>query len=274
MALHTKTNDETVLRTARGVSLTLFRAERLVVETHLSYERVALLLAVSLLICTHLYPTRYGEGDGALTDRVQENLSDRDGSADKASVALMPAPAAVVDYVPRSSPLPVRLRTISEVPTRRVDWQPGELQYVERFVDIALDHEEVYGIPASITLAQGLLESGTGRSELARLSKNHFGIKCWDRHCAPGHCVNHSDDSHKDFFRRFDSPAESYAAHVQVLLKDRYQSCFDLPPSDYRGWARGLSQAGYATDPAYADKLVRLIERLQLYRVGEQGILP
>ena len=153
-------------------------------------------------------------------------------------------------------------------PSKR-NWTNRELQqlaYVKQYREIALDQMEDHGIPASITLAQGLLESGTGKSTLATRNNNHFGLKCFSKKCNKGHCSNHSDDHHKDFFRIFPSPEESYLAHSKLLQNERYRGLFQLKPTDYRGWARGLSKAGYATDPQYANKLIRLIETLELHR--------
>ena len=142
-----------------------------------------------------------------------------------------------------------------------------QLAYVNAYGHIAREQMREHGIPASITLAQGLLESGIGKSTLALRNNNHFGLKCFSKTCKQSHCSNHSDDHHKDFFRIFSSPEESYAAHGELLQKDRYRPLFRLDPRDYRGWARGLSKAGYATDPKYADKLIALIENLQLQRL-------
>lgn len=147
--------------------------------------------------------------------------------------------------------------------------QKKQLVYVDQFKLVALAEMQTHGIPASITLAQGLLESGTGRSTLARKNHNHFGIKCFSKKCRKGHCSNHSDDHHKDFFRIFESPEESYRAHSQVLMKDRYKNLFQLPITDYKGWSHGLRKAGYATDPRYGDKLVRMIDDLELWRYDE-----
>ena len=144
--------------------------------------------------------------------------------------------------------------------------QQKQLAYVDQFKLVALAEMETHGIPASITLAQGLLESGTGRSTLARKNHNHFGIKCFSKKCRKGHCSNHSDDHHKDFFRVFENPEESYREHSKVLMKDRYRKLFQLKKTDYKNWAHGLRKAGYATDPRYGDKLVRMIEELELWR--------
>ncbi|MEL6969697.1 MAG: glucosaminidase domain-containing protein [Bacteroidota bacterium] len=141
-----------------------------------------------------------------------------------------------------------------------------QLAYVREFHDLAEQEMERHGIPVSITLAQGLLESNIGQSRLALENNNHFGIKCFSKSCKKGHCTNFNDDHHKDFFRKFISVEESYEAHSKVLEKDRYRALFRLKSNDYKGWARGLRKAGYATDPRYADKLIRIIEDLELYQ--------
>jgi len=136
--------------------------------------------------------------------------------------------------------------------------------YLKRFTPIAQTEMKRYGIPASITLAQGLLESDAGGSRLAKQNNNHFGIKCFSRTCKKGHCANFTDDSHKDFFRKYGSAWESYRAHSLFLLKDRYKHLLNLESTDYKSWAKGLRKAGYATDKRYADKLINLIEALNL----------
>lgn len=139
--------------------------------------------------------------------------------------------------------------------------------YVNRFSEVAQKEMEKYGIPASITLAQGLLESNVGESKLATRNNNHFGMKCFSRSCRKGHCSNFTDDSHKDFFRIYQSAWESFRAHSLLLKRSgRYQPLFELGQNDYKGWAHGLKKAGYATDKAYAEKLINLIEDLKLYR--------
>ena len=138
--------------------------------------------------------------------------------------------------------------------------------YVRQYAALAIEEMSTHKIPASITLAQGLLESNIGESRLATQNNNHFGIKCFSKSCTKGHCSNFEDDHHKDFFRKFDSVNESYAAHSKVLQKDRYKGLFDLRITDYKGWSHGLKKAGYATDPRYGDKLIRIIENLDLYQ--------
>ena len=138
--------------------------------------------------------------------------------------------------------------------------------YIKRFSLVAVKEMEKYGIPASITLAQGLLESDAGQSQLAIDNNNHFGIKCFARNCKLGHCSNHSDDSHKDFFRKYNNVWESYRAHSLFLQRSRYQHLRKIPRSDYKSWAKGLSKSGYATDKKYASKLIMLIENMKLHR--------
>ncbi|MCB9290436.1 MAG: glucosaminidase domain-containing protein [Lewinellaceae bacterium] len=142
-----------------------------------------------------------------------------------------------------------------------------QLAYIRRFAKVAQAEMEKFGIPASIKLAQGLLESDAGKSPIAIENNNHFGIKCFSRNCQKGHCRNFEDDSHKDFFRIYKSAWESFRAHSLMLRQnERYQPLFSLSSTDYRAWAAGLSEAGYATDPDYAKKVIRLIEELNLQR--------
>ncbi len=136
--------------------------------------------------------------------------------------------------------------------------------YIERFKEIAIKEMSQYGIPASITLAQGLLESGNGNSVLAREANNHFGIKChsdWT-----GKTFLQDDDKKNDCFRVYDDPEESYKDHSEFLKKKRYAFLFELDKGDYTGWAYGLKQAGYATNPKYPELLIGLIERYNLNR--------
>lgn len=137
--------------------------------------------------------------------------------------------------------------------------------YVDRFHDIAIAEMKKYGIPASISLAQGLIESRAGTSKLAVNNNNHFGIKCFSRNCKKGHCTNFTDDTHKDFFRKFKNPWESWRAHSQLLAAGRYTK-LKKHGRDYRKWAYGLKSVGYATDRNYAEKLIGIIERYELYK--------
>jgi len=149
---------------------------------------------------------------------------------------------------------------------RRAAKRKKQLAYVKRFKKVAQAEMEKFGIPASITLAQGLIESNCGESRLATSNNNHFGIKCFSRKCRKGHCSNFTDDSHKDFFRKYKSAWESYRSHSYLLQADRYKPLKKLAKTDYEGWAKGLKKAGYATDKHYAEKLIQLIEDLDLHQ--------
>ncbi len=135
--------------------------------------------------------------------------------------------------------------------------------YIEKFAPIAIKKMQEHGIPASISLAQGILESGSGQSELAKKSNNHFGIKCggnWN-----GDKVYHDDDKKQECFRKYKTPELSFEDHSAFLKKDRYKKLFDLDIRDYEGWAKGLKECGYATDPKYASRLCDIIETYELY---------
>lgn len=136
--------------------------------------------------------------------------------------------------------------------------------YIDRFKYIAIAEMDKNGIPASITLAQGLLESGNGNSDLAIKANNHFGIKCngeWN-----GKKIYKDDDEKNECFRVYGSAEQSFVDHSEFLKRKRYAALFDLKKDDYKGWAKGLKEAGYATNPKYPDLLINLIERYQLYR--------
>lgn len=145
--------------------------------------------------------------------------------------------------------------------------------YIECFCQIAVEHQEQYGIPASITLAQGLLESAAGRSRLAAEGNNHFGIKChkeWK-----GSTMLRDDDAPNECFRVYKTPEESFDDHSRFLRRTRYQKLFSLDVTDYQAWARGLRECGYATDPNYAARLITIIERYSLYTYDtEEGRNP
>ena len=156
----------------------------------------------------------------------------------------------------------------SKAPSKdRATKRQKQLAYVKRFAAVAQTEMKKFGIPASVTLAQGLLESNVGESSLATRNNNHFGIKCFSRNCRRGHCSNYTDDSHKDFFRTYKSPWESYRAHSLMLYHNkRYKHLFDLKSHDYKSWSYGLKKAGYATDPNYGEKIAGMIEDLDLHQ--------
>jgi flagellum-specific peptidoglycan hydrolase FlgJ len=137
--------------------------------------------------------------------------------------------------------------------------------FCDRFLNVAKTEQIKYGIPASIKLAQAILESGIGESKLATKNNNFFGIKCFAKKCEKNHCSNYHDDTHKDFFRNYETAWESFRAHSILLQKNRYIH-LQSHETDYRSWAEGLQSAGYATDPKYSEKLISLIEDYELYK--------
>ena len=140
--------------------------------------------------------------------------------------------------------------------------------YIKKYAPAATKNMRFFKIPASITLAQGILESGYGEGTLAKKANNHFGIKChkgWK-----GKSITHDDDEKGECFRSYKNPLKSYRDHSLFLVdRDRYSNLFSLNRKDYKGWASGLKAAGYATDPKDADKLISLIERFNLIRFDE-----
>ncbi|MDR2126638.1 MAG: glucosaminidase domain-containing protein [Prevotellaceae bacterium] len=145
-------------------------------------------------------------------------------------------------------------------------------QYIEKYKNIAIRQMKAYGIPASIILAQACLESNNGNSSLTMNGKNHFGIKCagWQ-----GRKVYHDDDKANECFRAYTTDEESFIDHSDFLrYRQRYASLFDLKISDYKGWARGLKKAGYATAPNYAEMLIKIIEDFQLYKYDDENYTP
>lgn len=148
------------------------------------------------------------------------------------------------------------------------------VNYVQQYKELAMAEMKRTGIPASITLAQGLLETGYGQSDLALNANNHFGIKCksdWT-----GQSVSHDDDSKGECFRKYASVEDSYRDHSEFLRRPNYTFLFAIDPKDYQGWAYGLKKAGYATNPIYAQKLIKFIEEndLQQYTLEALGEMP
>lgn len=141
-------------------------------------------------------------------------------------------------------------------------------EYIDKYKDEAIYQMKKYKIPASITLAQGILESGDGNSELAKKSNNHFGIKChsdWE-----GERVYHDDDKKNECFRKYNKVRDSYDDHSEFLLRPRYASLFEYALTDYKSWAKGLKKAGYATNPYYAKHLIKIIEENELHKLDDE----
>jgi len=174
--------------------------------------------------------------------------------------------------------------TIKEVPPKETTTSGSEVlvatskvkattedvkKYIADFKETAKNNMKVHGVPASITMAQGILESGAGFGQLAKEANNHFGIKChtgW-----MGESVKYDDDAAQECFRKYKDPAESYKDHSTFLsTRKRYESLFKLDKGDYEAWANGLKQAGYATDTLYPSKLIGIIERYELYKIDNE----
>lgn len=147
---------------------------------------------------------------------------------------------------------------------------PSVSSYIERYKSVSKQHMEQYGIPASIKMAQAILESGFGTSELSLNANNHFGIKCHGWQYATYY---KDDDKPDECFRSYLDPVHSYEDHSDFLVsRQRYSFLFDLDPLDYKGWARGLGQAGYATNPRYPQLLIKIIEEHELYKLDQKVV--
>lgn len=159
--------------------------------------------------------------------------------------------------------------TVVVTPPANASYTEVVATYIGNFKKIAQEEMLLYGIPASIKIAQGILESGAGRGNLTTRSNNHFGIKChsgWT-----GESVRHDDDAIQECFRKYNDPKYSFRDHSLFLTtRPRYSALFKLKKDDYKGWARGLRQAGYATDPKYPEKLISIIERYELYKLDQE----
>lgn len=182
----------------------------------------------------------------------------RDGAGSNVPLSIEPERKSAPKKfpAPKTEMAPVSADDIADADTRL---------YVQQYYKIAIDEMKQFGVPASISLAQGLIESRAGNSKLAKQNKNHFGIKCFSKKCGKGHCSNHFDDHHKDFFRVFKSSWESWRAHSVMISSGRYAS-LKKNGRDYKKWAHGLKRLGYATDRTYAEKLIGIIERYKLNR--------
>jgi len=146
---------------------------------------------------------------------------------------------------------------------------PNYQAYIEKYTELAITEQERHAIPASITMAQALLESSAGVSRLATIGNNHFGIKCgtdWD-----GDAMHHDDDQLGECFRKYKKPIESFEDHSLFLKRQRYAFLFQYDITDYKAWANGLSRAGYATDPNYPAKLVKIIETYDLAKLDTKA---
>jgi len=183
------------------------------------------------------------------------------------TVATTPKTEKPVPATPQAAPQP-ETETLESTSSTTV-YADVIRNYIEQYKEIAKDNMRTHGIPASITLSQGILESGSGNGRLAKEANNHFGIKChtgWT-----GEKIHHDDDALQECFRKYRHASESFRDHSLFLTsRSRYSDLFLLKKDDYQSWAKGLRKAGYATDPKYPDKLISLIERYQLYRYDDE----
>jgi flagellum-specific peptidoglycan hydrolase FlgJ len=202
------------------------------------------------------------------------------GSQKRVSKTHSPSKSTTNTYTKRTvtkTPIPVEIQRVEQadavlqdLKNRKPNLNESTLAYIEEYNDIAILEMLAYQIPASITLAQGILESNSGRSRLAVKGNNHFGVKChssWE-----GKRLHHDDDARQECFRKYEHPLSSFRDHSLFLFeRNRYTALFELKLSDYKGWARGLKKAGYATDPKYPHKLIDLIETYELYNYDDFG---
>jgi len=216
-------------------------------------ENTALKIALAgllayLLFFTNLLPWSWSESNSTLaTESMAPSGRGRFG---KSIFGKTTTPTGINDAAPVSAKQMTREMAVS---------------YIASFSALAVEDMRRYQVPASISLAQGLVESRAGDSKLARRNNNHFGIKCFSRRCRKGHCSNFTDDTHKDFFRIFATPRDSWQAHSIMISTGRYARLKQYG-RDYRKWAYGLKSLGYATDATYAEKLIEMIETYELQR--------
>lgn len=153
------------------------------------------------------------------------------------------------------------------------EYKMSRKEYIEKYKDDAIKEMLMHGVPASITLAQGMLESGNGNSALSVYANNHFGIKCHTEWKGATYIMD--DDAHNECFRKYPTVLDSYSDHSDFLrTRKRYAFLFELKITDYKGWARGLKEAGYATDPKYAERLIEIIEQNNLNQYDQVDELP
>jgi len=180
-----------------------------------------------------------------------------------------------ITEVAKRTPEPIEVQKVEgadavleDLKRRKPHLSESTLAYLEEYNDIAILEMLSYKIPASITLAQGILESNSGRSRLSVRGNNHFGVKChksWK-----GKRMYHDDDARQECFRKYEHPFSSFRDHSLFLYgRDRYAALFDLKQKNYKGWSKGLKKAGYATDPKYPHKLIDLIESYELYKFDD-----
>lgn len=211
-------------------------------------------------------PTKWWKKVQHNTPNIKQQLN-LANSATSVGAALSPAEQAqAANYSNLGFVLNPTYAASKNIDNRIVAYKMQKCQdYIQLYAATAQEEAALFGIPASITLAQALLESNAGDSQLASNENNHFGIKCKSK-CQGCRCANYTDDSKFDMFRIFDTPWYSFREHSNLLVSPRYKHLLQLPKNDYRNWAHGLQAAGYATDSQYGQKLIKIIETLNLYK--------
>jgi len=212
--------------------------------------------------------------------KVKEKIAKEYGNGDnkKKKVVVTTASAVKKESTSIAEPKPAKpVKPLLEkddsetlIATSKVNVSKNTVEdYINLYSGAAMQSMETYGIPASIKLAQGILESGSGNGTLCRTANNHFGIKCKEEWT--GETVSHTDDAPDECFRKYHSAMESYNDHSEFLAnRVYYKNLFTLDKSDYSAWAKGLKKAGYATDPRYPQKLISIIERYKLYEYDQK----
>lgn len=211
--------------------------------------------------------------------KVKEKIAKEYGNGDnkkkvvvKTASAIKKENTPIAEVKPAKPVKPLLEKDDSEtlIATSKVNVSKNTVEdYINLYSNAAMQSMKTYGIPASIKLAQGILESGSGNGTLCRTANNHFGIKCKEEWT--GETVSHTDDAPNECFRKYRSAMESYNDHSEFLAnRVYYQNLFTLDKSDYAAWAKGLKKAGYATDPRYPQKLIDIIERYKLYEFDQK----
>jgi len=218
--------------------------------------------------------------NAAHNTKVKEKIAKEYGNGDnkKKKVVVTTASAVKKENTPVAEPKPAKpAKPLLEkddsetlIATSKVNVSKNTVEdYIDLYSGAAMQSMKTYGIPASIKLAQGILESGSGNGTLCRTANNHFGIKCKEEWT--GETVSHTDDAPDECFRKYHSAMESYNDHSEFLAnRVYYKNLFTLDKSDYSAWAKGLKKAGYATDPRYPQKLISIIERYKLYEYDQK----
>lgn len=218
--------------------------------------------------------------NAAYSTKVKEKIAKEYGNGDKKKKVVVKTRSEVkkentpiVEKAVTAKPVKPLLEkeeTETLIATSKINVSKNTVEdYIDLYSVAAMQSMKTYGIPASIKLAQGILESGSGNGTLCRTANNHFGIKCKEEWT--GETVSHTDDAPDECFRKYHSAMESYNDHSEFLAnRVYYKNLFTLDKSDYSAWAKGLKKAGYATDPRYPQKLISIIERYKLYEYDQK----